>query len=60
MLCYLHIVQDWKAQYLPDADNDGHYYTTVGILLFEMVDQNVRQLCNIHTHVTIVYYVLVS
>ena len=26
--------QDWKAQFYPDADNDGHYYTTVGVLLF--------------------------
>ena len=43
---------DWKAQYLPDADNDGHYYTTVGILLFEMVDQNVRQLYNIRIHMS--------
>ncbi len=26
----------------PETDIDAHYYTTVGITLFQMVDQNVR------------------
>jgi exocyst complex component 3 len=36
--------EDWQSLELPDADNTGCFYTTVGILLFEMIDQNVSAL----------------
>ncbi len=34
--------EDWDSTTPPDADVDGAYYTTVGITLFQMIDQNVR------------------
>ena len=34
-------VEDMKAFQPPEVDMDNHYYTTVGITLFQMVEQNV-------------------
>ena len=33
--------EDWDSMNPPDADVDGGYYTTVGITLFQMIQQNV-------------------
>lgn len=32
--------EDWLSHELPQEDNNGCFYTTVALLLFEMVDQN--------------------
>ena len=34
--------EDWDSTTPPDADVDGAFYTTLGITLFQMIDQNVR------------------
>ncbi|XP_064405775.1 exocyst complex component 3-like isoform X2 [Halichondria panicea] len=36
--------EDWDSTTPPDADVDGAYYTTVGITLFQMIDQNISAL----------------
>ena len=35
-------LQDWQRDVKPDTDVDQHYHTTVAVLLFQMLDQNVR------------------
>ena len=38
-------LQDWTSSDPPESDNQGHFYTAVGIMLFEMIDQNVSPSC---------------
>lgn len=33
--------EDMNAHQPPETDINGHYYTSLGITLFQMVDQNV-------------------
>ena len=33
--------EDWDSTSPPETDMDGAYFTSVGITLFQMVDQNV-------------------
>ena len=33
---------EWNEMNPPEQDVDGAYYTTIGITLFQMIDQNVR------------------
>ena len=40
---------EWSEMHPPEQDVDGAYYTTVGITLFQMIDQNV---CNQHNATT--------
>ena len=42
---------EWSEMQPPEQDVDGAYYTTVGITLFQMIDQNVCNLHNVHVHV---------
>ena len=37
----LSLSQDWDSTQPPEADVKGAYYTTLGITLFQMVEQNV-------------------
>lgn len=37
-------VEDWISMVPPEADVKGAYYTTIGITLFQMVDQNISAL----------------
>ena len=37
----LSLLQDWDSTQPPEADVNGAYYTTLGITLFQMVEQNV-------------------
>ena len=34
--------EDWDSMVPPEADVDGKYYTTIGITLYQMIEQNVR------------------
>uniref|UniRef100_A0A1X7T259 Uncharacterized protein n=2 Tax=Amphimedon queenslandica TaxID=400682 RepID=A0A1X7T259_AMPQE len=36
--------EEWSATDPPESDNSGCFYTTVGILLYEMIDQNIGAL----------------
>ena len=50
---------EWSEMQPPEQDVDGVYYTTVGITLFQMIDQNV---CNdihilVHVHVATVGFI---
>ena len=50
---------EWNEMQPPEQDVDGAYYTTVGITLFQMIDQNV---CNdihilVHVHVATVGFI---
>ena len=35
------LIKEWSGHDPPESDNSGCFYTTVGILLYEMIDQNV-------------------
>jgi hypothetical protein len=47
---------EWGEMHPPEQDVDGAYYTTVGITLFEMINQNV---CN-QDYMIYVNFVLVA
>ena len=49
---------EWNEMQPPEQDVDGAYYTTIGITLFQMIDQNVCNLHNIHVHVATSTYVI--
>ena len=44
---------EWNEMQPPEQDVDGAYYTTVGITLFQMIDQNVCN--NIHLLILFVH-----
>lgn len=36
-------IKDWYRDAQPDADGEGYFHTVVPVIVFQMVDQNVRE-----------------
>lgn len=46
-------MQDWLKAEEPEADGDGYYNTQLPVIIFQMMEQNVRDVSFVHLYISL-------